>query len=277
MNLKSLGSQSRRGSMSDSHTPISKTSLVIFGNYGNPTLALMQWVYSKPLPSNSLITCVSIDTGWHAEAWLTHIAKAEAYARSLKFRIVRLKANPNFSDLVRERQAFPSTQFQWCAGFLKGLPFIEWLDAEDPRNEAIIVLGKRRADSPTLFDLPEWVENSEHFGGRKIWHPLYKTDDLAFRDLVTQTGIEFLQTRSLECEPCIHNQPHEFSRLSEKDIQRIHLLEEQVGTSFYSIPITHYIENITQEHALQNTANPLNYAITPSLYMGCGSPFGCGE
>ena len=125
---------------------------IIFGNYGNQTLAAIQWVFEAKL---SDVSVVSVSTGWAAAEWLPHVAAAEAFADRCGFKVVRLASKPDFSELIADRQGFPSTQFQWCAGFLKGLVLLDWLDEQDRRGQATLIFGKRRRDSRANFDLPE--------------------------------------------------------------------------------------------------------------------------
>src|ERR1700722_2467845 len=146
---------------------------ILFGNYGNQTIAVMQWAYENNLKD---VYIISVDTGFAAESWIDRVKAAENFGKKCGFTVVRLQSNPNFQNLIQERQDFPSTKFQWCAGFLKGLTLLNWLDQHDPSCQSIIILGKRKADSRANFDLPEIILESEHYNNRKLWHPLYNCD-----------------------------------------------------------------------------------------------------
>jgi len=209
---------------------------VIFGNYGNGTIALIQWMsksfekkQSETLRSVSRIRVVSIDTGWAAEGWIDHVNKCEEFARSSGFKVERIKAPLSFAELVKDRKAFPSQKFQWCPTLLKGMPLLDYLDNIDPNCEATIILGKRQVDSRASFELPEFIEASDFFNGRKIWHPLYKHTDQDFEKLIKETGIKKLESRSLECNPCINSSANDFQNMNEKDIKKMQKLEKEVG------------------------------------------------
>ena len=170
---------------------------IIFGNYGDETLALIQWAFEHKLKN---LTVVSIDTGFAAPHWPEHVTRSRTWAESLGMQTEHLTAKPDFATLIREQREFPSKKFQWCAGFLKGLTFNHWLDTHDPQGKATILLARRRASSKIQQDLPEFIDESEHFDERKIWHPLYQHTD-AERDLLLKNaGLTPLHHRSLECD-----------------------------------------------------------------------------
>lgn len=237
---------------------------IVFGNYGNQTLALIQWLISAQLAD---VTVVSVDTGWADETWLKHVVQVENYARQQGFKVERLRAEPNFADLMRERGQFPSQKFQWCASFLKGLPFIEWLDKVDPRNETCILLGKRRLDSRANIDLPERISKSEHYGEREVWHPLFDCPDEKFIKLIAATGFSLLSHRSLECDPCVNSRDDDFLRLCATTVAKTEKLEHELGKNLFSKPISDMVKN----------AKPCAANSTDKFNMGCGSPFVCGE
>lgn len=239
---------------------------IIFGNYGNPTIALIQWAFEQSL---SHVYVVSINTGWHASDWFQHVEAVETYAKQLGFQVNRLKAQPNFSDLVRERQQFPSLQFQWCAGFLKGLPFLDWLDQHDLDGQAMILLGKTKSvQQPIVL---EKLENSEHYGGRTVWQPFYQLDYTDLMSYVERAGFDFLPDRSQECWPCIHSRPVDLLKLSTSDIQKVASVEQELKQSFFEIPIALELEKV------KNKSNTNDLDQLDVQYQGCGSPFACGE
>ncbi len=250
---------------------------IVIGNYGDETIAVMQWIKQQGLAP---VTVVSIDTGWAAPCWQTRVAAGEAFAKRCGFTPVRLQAKLNFADLVRERQHFPNQKYQWCPGFLKGLPLLQWLDDVDPSCEATIVLSKRRAASRAQANLPEYIAESEHHGQRRVWHPLYDIDNAARDALVTAAKFPLLHHRSLECDPCIHNSDADFLRMEPHSIAKIKSLETEVGEPMF-VPanyagakgIVAVIEYIKQRQTKLNSSD--NYQ---ELFdKGCGSPFGCGQ
>jgi 3'-phosphoadenosine 5'-phosphosulfate sulfotransferase (PAPS reductase)/FAD synthetase len=150
---------------------------VIHGNYGNHTVALMQWALEQNL---SNVFVVSIETGWAASIWAKRVEEGEGLARSYGFNPVRLASSADFISLVKDRKEFPSQKFQWCSSFLKGLTLLEWLDKHDPNGEAIIIYGKRREDSRLNLHLQEYIEASAHHNDRKVWYPLYQREHYQF-------------------------------------------------------------------------------------------------
>ncbi len=237
---------------------------IIFGNYGNPTITVIQWAYEQQLAD---VTVVTVTTGWEGEGWIQRVEQAENFVIHHGYKAVRLISKPLFQELMEDRGYFPSTKFQWCAGFLKGLPFLDWLDEHDPHAEAVIILGKRRLASRLNFDLPEFIEESEHYADRKIWYPLYKHTDDQFQQLLLNSGLEILQTRSLECDPCVNSFGKDLARLVDKDIIKTKQLEEKLATHIFSLPIAEMVRQARQSKENNNKI----------FDMGCGSPFGCGE
>lgn len=237
---------------------------IIIGNFGNPTIALLQWAIEQKLNPTYV---VSVATGWASEEWQKRVQEAENYAKNNGFSIERLQAQPAFSELVHERKHFPSQKFQWCATFLKGLPINDWLDKIDPRCQTTILLGKRRLDTRAYADLPEFLEASEHFGQRKVWHPLVNCSDQEFIDLIRRSGFSLLTHRSLECDPCIHSRGNDLNRLSSTSIIKTKNLEKELNITMF----TKDIETMVTDAKLNETS------LKDMFTMGCGSPFGCGE
>lgn len=227
---------------------------IIFGNFGDNTLALMQWALDQKLTGLSVI---SVDTGWAAEGWLLRVEKAQTWARANGFHVERLTSSLDFASMVRDRGQFPSQKFQWCAGFLKGLPLISYLDQVDPLCQAEILLGSRRADSRLRHDLPEIIEDSEHYGGRTVHYPLCKMSNHDRDALVKKTGFELLKGRSLECQPCIHSSHSAREKMAEADQARLQKLETDIAV----------------EILLPETGS----AGIEQFDLGCGAPYACGE
>lgn len=249
------------------------TQHIIVGNYGNDTIALMQWCHNQVLKQ---VTVVSVATGFAAHNWQDRVSESEALAAKYNFRIKQLHSKISFSELMLDRQDFPSSKFQWCAGFLKGLALLEWLDEIDPACQATIVIARRRSMSRTLSQLPEYIEASEHFGERLVWHPLFDFSAPQRDELVKQTGLELLSHRSLECEPCVNNTANDFSRLSDVDIKRIVSLEEKIGKPMFQPENYANAVGVEQVVHWANKQSATESNKLESFDMGCGSPFACG-
>ena len=84
----------------------------------------------------------------------------------------------------------------------------------------MILLGKYRAKSPALITLPEFIEESEHYGERKVWHPLYDHTQEEIVSLVQRSGLSLLHHRSLECDPCVNNTDADFFTFTARSILR---------------------------------------------------------
>lgn len=235
---------------------------VITGNFGNQTIAAMQWARDQSLKS---VHVVSVETGWAAPLWQNRVEEGEQFARLCGFTPVRLSSKLSFQDLMRDRGAFPTTKFQWCAAFLKGLPLLDWLDEVDPGCEATIILGKRRADSRANLALPEVIAESEYYGDRKVWHPLYDCDDPKFFDLIQKAGFNILEHRSLECDPCVNSVGHDLSRISKQTLCKTADLERELGKTMFEKPIAEMVAQLDNKKNID------------MFTMGCGSPYACGE
>jgi 3'-phosphoadenosine 5'-phosphosulfate sulfotransferase (PAPS reductase)/FAD synthetase len=250
---------------------------IIFGNYGNETLALMQWAHERQLAP---VTVVNIETGWAAEGWQTRVEQAQQYAKQCGFSIVSLPAKKNFVQLMKEQKNFPSTKFQWCAGFLKGLPFLDWLDKQDALNsgtELTILIAQRRALSRAQANMPEFVEASGHYGDRKVWYPLFDATNETRNELLQRAGFSLLPHRSLECDPCVNNTFADFTRLQPMDIKKTAALEQTLKQSMFTAQGYGDSQGIEQVVAwIKKNDTVAKTSGTELLDMGCGAPFGCG-
>ncbi len=241
---------------------------VIFGNYGDNTIALIQWAHEHKL---SEITVVHIETGWAALSWQKQVEQGQLLAKKYGFNVISLRPQIPFDDLVRDRKSFPNAKFGWCTTFLKTLPLLAWLDEVDDRCEATIVLGSRRADSRARMQLVERINESEHYGDRQLFFPLCHYSDEMRNDLIKRAGFLPLNHRSLECDPCIHSRTSDFIRLEENSIFRIANLEREIETTMFYKPIDALVVEANQKN--NNDKNNLLEVFD----MGCGSRYVCGE
>ncbi|MCA0403296.1 MAG: hypothetical protein LCH30_05790 [Proteobacteria bacterium] len=231
------------------------TTHIIIGNFGNHSLAALAYLHEQMI--EDLHFCY-VDTGWMSAAWQKRIEAACRYAESIGVKVHCLKPKAQFADLVLARNQFPSRKFQWCTSFLKGLTLLSFLEEFDSTCEALIVFGKRRKDALRFADLNEFEEDSEHFEGRTLWHPLLELDDEGFKMLVSKTGLAFLSHASLECNPCIHFP----NQMDDEAKSRVKALEEKIGMPMFVNPIANE-KNVTTD--------------LKQFDLGCGAIFGCGE
>lgn len=235
--------------------------LVLRSNYGDDSIALIEAIREKALlhQTYTKIWVVYIDTGWAASTWEARVQQGENFARSCGFEVVRLQSKSSFSELVLDRKQFPTPKFQWCAGFLKGLPFLEWLDEYDPHAQWRIALPKRQA----LYrkPIPAIKKECEYHGERDIWHPILEASNAQRDHWVKQAGFSVLNTRSLECEPCINSSALELTQMSLEDQQKLQRLEGTVHACMFP----------HKKNSPNTTTSPMD-----AFSMGCGDPFGCG-
>jgi 3'-phosphoadenosine 5'-phosphosulfate sulfotransferase (PAPS reductase)/FAD synthetase len=242
---------------------------VIIGNFGNHSLAVMQALIEKGLTD---IHFVYVNTGWADPSWSQRITLCSDYAHKNGVQVQQLSALMSFSEMVLDRKQFPSQKFQWCASFLKGLVILNFLDEYDPSCEAIIVSGKRQCDSRKLVDLKEYEEESEFYQGRKLWYPLWQTENEEFLGLIQRTGFLSLTHPSLECSPCIHLHSEKLQYLNPQTVKRLDLLEKVTGLSMFQAPITQLLS-----HPPKNDKNVSAQRDLEQFDLGCGAPWACGE
>jgi 3'-phosphoadenosine 5'-phosphosulfate sulfotransferase (PAPS reductase)/FAD synthetase len=244
---------------------------IIFGNYGNETIGLIEWAALKELDN---VTVISVDTQWASMVWQERVNHGENLAWRKGFKIIRLSAKLGFAQLMQEQNNFPSPKYQWCAGFLKALPLIDWLDINDPQCEAVLLLGNRRGLAKGQATLSEFIEESQHFSERKIWHPLYQHTDQQLRELVERTGLAYLSHRSLECDPCVNNSFADFIRMEKSDASKTAVLEEALNKPMFAPEAFGDSKGI--EQVIRWVEKNSKSATLQPVDMGCGSPFACG-
>lgn len=202
---------------------------VISASYGNDSMAMIRWAYECELKNVVVAYC---DTGWASPGWSHRVDVGEKAAMSMGFEVVRLKSI-GMAELVRMKRGFPGNGQQFCTLHLKGIPFLQWLDELDKERAAVVMVGKRREESLSRKNTPEFVDNSEHHGGRKLWHPLYNHTEAERDALLLRAGIEKLPHRSKECSPCVNSNRADFLRLTPGEIQRVSNLEVEISRPMF--------------------------------------------
>lgn len=237
---------------------------IIIGNYGNDTLALIQWCIEYALRN---IVVVSVDTGWAAQEWSTHVLRCTDWVAAQGYQTVRLTAHPSFRELIEQRGCFPTPKFQWCANVLKGMPILLWLDEFDPAGVQQILVGHRHASARSKQNLPEYIAESDSYGGRDVYYPLVALSTLERDQLLQRAGFSPLEHRSLECAPCINSDSFDLSRLTPTEVQRLNELEAIVHKKMFA----HFTE---RDFIIDATKQKNNMDVLEN--MGCGDPYGCG-
>ncbi|KTD20562.1 Phosphoadenosine phosphosulfate reductase family [Legionella lansingensis] len=228
----------------------------------------MQTLIDRALPD---IHFIYVHTGWAAACWSERISVCTDYAQKNQVQVHHLKAQSSFSEMVIDRKQFPSRKFQWCAGFLKGLTILNYLDEHDPSCEALIVSGKRRLDSRRYANLEEFELQNELYQGRTLWYPLWQTDNEEFMHLVQKTGFKLLPHASMECSPCIHMNRQQLKNLDSFSLERLQSLENNIQRTMFPESIDELCANSAtrqkEYHGLQ----------LEQFDLGCGAPWNCGE
>jgi 3'-phosphoadenosine 5'-phosphosulfate sulfotransferase (PAPS reductase)/FAD synthetase len=202
---------------------------VLSSSCGNDSAAMIQWAHETGLQNVVHAYC---DTGWAAPWWPQRVEKIEALARSYGFQTVHCKSM-GMAELVRMKKGWPGNGMQFCTTHLKMVPFLQWIDEADPERKAVVMIGKRRAESEARKSTPEFIEDSEIHGGRKVWHPLYLHTDEERNALLDRAGLEPLPHRSLECNPCVNANRGDFLRLTAGEIERVNDLEAEIGKPMF--------------------------------------------
>lgn len=248
---------------------------IISSSYGNDSIALIQWAKERSLENVTVVYC---DTGWSAPGWDDRVTEGESFAESCGFAVVRLKSI-GMTELVRMKKGWPGNAQQFCTMHLKGVPFLEWIDEADPSRKATVLIGKRRGESRARRDTPEFVEQSEYHGDRRVWHPLYMHSETDRNALLQQAGFKVLPHRSQECSPCVNANRGDFMLLTAEQIERINDLEVEIGKPMFRPKrfgaVGIYGVMVWAKHGHKNRRGGM-FGEDMLEDEGCGSPFGCG-
>jgi 3'-phosphoadenosine 5'-phosphosulfate sulfotransferase (PAPS reductase)/FAD synthetase len=203
---------------------------VISTSYGNDSMAMIRWAYERGLKNVTVVYC---DTGWASPGWSQRVGAGEAAAKEMGFDVVQLKSM-GMAELVRMKRGFPGNgKQQFCTLYLKGLPFLQWIDEADPERKVIVMVGKRREESEARKDTPEFVYASEYHGGRTLWHPLYLHTEAERDALLQRAGVEKLPHRSKDCSPCVNANRSDFLRLTPGEVERVNDLEVGIARPMF--------------------------------------------
>ena len=132
---------------------------------------------------------------------------------------------------MNARKQFPSQQFSWCAGFLKGITLLNKIDEIDADCEATILLSHRKNLSKASVLLKN-LDEEEKYDYRALEYPLLDKSFDEIEILVRDLPFESVY-RSRECQPCIHFTKKEFESIATQDGQKIIQLEQQNQTTMF--------------------------------------------
>ena len=227
---------------------------VIISNAGNESIALIQWAIETAITPFAVI-CV--DTQETAAAWSARINTLGEFLKKQQIPFYQPKAPGKLSELITQRQQWPTHKHLWCASLLKGATINALLDDIDPMCEATILQAKMRFNARRYRTLSTREESSEFFNGRALWFPLLDFTLEERNALMSRAGFEIESAHSLECAYCIHAQSNE---------QQTHLSAAQLTTW------DQLNRQINRSKAQTNTTS-----FFESYSTGCGAPWGCGE
>lgn len=278
--------------------------LIFISNYGDDSVAMIQWAKKIGLPVNQ-IKIVSVDTGFSSKAWKIRVREGERYAQNLGFETITLVSKISFEEATKGRNEFPSSKFQWCSALLKGLPLLDWLDEIDRNCQSIIAIAKRKDVLPALQNnLSEWIEKSPHFNDRSVWHPILNLDTLSRDTLLSDADFIPLNYPSQECFPCVNASVQTLAHLPSEEINRVDQLEIEIKTSMFKLENFEEFESkqfkskkleiCLEDNSCENSIHTIvkcakqyqriiNIDFVNSekkeyslFYRGCGNHFGCG-
>lgn len=198
---------------------------------GNDSVAMMVKAVREGVPNITVTYC---HTGWASEEWAARIELVKAWALAHGCKFVELnKDGLTFEELVTKKKGFPMPGKTWCSLHLKAIPFLMWADEIDPEFKAIVMIGKRRDESYARRDTPEWIESSDHHGGRKVWHMLAYVTQTERNVILNSEGFEILPGRSEECTPCVNANREDMRRMQPRDIDKTKALEGRTGQNMF--------------------------------------------
>lgn len=210
--------------------PCEASCYVISASYGNDSIALLQFAKDACLKNVLVVYC---DTGWAHPDWIDRVKQGEALAKRFGFEPYIVQGEFTFESMVRMKKGFPSQKMQFCSGILKVIPFHDFLAEIDPEKKAVVMIGKRRAESRARQNTQEFIDADEHQEGRKVWHPLYKHTDEERNTLIEKAGFKVLPHRSLECCPCVNANRQDLRMTPEIQLDRLRKLEAETGRELF--------------------------------------------
>ncbi len=234
---------------------------IIFGNFGNETIALIQWAHQQALRQ---VKIIHVETGWSEPMWEKRVQKGRILAESYGFESIALKPVKTFAELLQEKGSFPNPKFQWCATLLKGVTINHWLNEHDPYGKFTIYLPHTSK--------PQDISTAQNlYGERELDYPLSTLKLTTMKTLVADTDFPWLTHRSLECAPCIHSNRQDFQAISLQSIRKVVRMEKNIKTCMF--PTT----GVHQQHLIAHLRQQKkNQPKTSYATIGCGSNWACG-
>jgi len=203
----------------------------VFVSGGNDSVALLKWIELDGKLDN--IAVVYNNTGWSHPDWKERISLIRGLCECNGWHFYETES-VGLEQLCLDRKMIPRFGAQFCTEQLKIAPSLALMDRLDPDKEACVMTGVRREESSRRANFPEWTENSKGHGGRLLWCPLVRHTEEERDHLIWLAGFEVLPHRSRECYPCIYANKSEVAALDEDRIDRIRIIEDNIGASFFN-------------------------------------------
>ncbi|MED7788220.1 hypothetical protein [Francisella sp. 19X1-34] len=234
---------------------------IIIANYSIHSLGLICWA-KQNLKDNFCV--LSVDTGFAADGWNDYLDEVFNWLNQENIQYFHLTSENSFQELVLARKQFPSQQFSWCAGFLKGITLLNKIDELDPDGEANILLSHRK-DLSKVSQLLKNLDEEERYDYRALKYPLL---DKKHEEILKLTqNLPFKPTyHSLECQPCIHMTQDEFKNISYQDIKKVAELENKTNSFMFN---KSKFNDLNDDFFIQNT-------ILEELSKACSWEYSCG-
>ncbi|MED7820039.1 MULTISPECIES: hypothetical protein [unclassified Francisella] len=238
-----------------------KLDNIIIANYSIHSLGLICWA-KQNLRNNFCI--LSVDTGFASNDWNDYLKNVFNWLDQEGIKYFHLKSENTFQELILARKQFPSQQFSWCAGFLKGITLLNKIDELDPDGEANILLSHRK-DLSKVSQLLKNLDEEEKYDYRALVYPLLNKqyDDILklTKDLPFKSA-----SHSLECQPCIHITQNEFKTISQQDIKKVTELENKTNSFMFN---DHHFSSLKDDFFIKNN-------ILEELSKACSWEYSCG-
>jgi len=190
---------------------------------GNDSIALLQFMTENHKGEFSVLYN---DTGWARSDWPARIKKVAdiCFGLGVAFHITK---SIGLEALVRSKKGWPmpASAMQFCTSELKEKPSSEFYAKTDPDCDAVIVTGRRRAESQNRANLPKWQYESKKHGGRDVYNPLVNFDEDERDIYIRKFGFEPLPHQSMECYPCVCANKTDLAQMPLDD-ERINLIEK---------------------------------------------------
>ena len=228
---------------------------VIPSNFGNDSIALIQWALEAPQIKNESLHILNVKTGFESQQvhWIQHCINVKTWLNTQKTQDQQAKLTlhtlypaQTMQEAILSRRQFPDKKATWCSTFLKGLTYLNWLENYDSNYDATILLPHRRDMSIIYRTQKKPPDSTSYFDDRHVEYPLFNFCAENIKTLLLKTNLPpFTYPRSLECHPCIHDA----GILNHSEQDRLHKLEQTIHKTYDLNP------NIDQKKIYQSFSN----------------------